>query len=254
MDSYTCTQFVNFAEPSSCVNGRMSTTYTLDAASFTKPDLNLFMESLETIARIEQKRHEHRQQRRMQKLHEARIAQLEEEQQQEEEEERRNISPIPSAEEAVDEPTIFMEAKWIPHVISGSLPISPKKGSSEYDEAYSSANQSPRNSVSSCSGHDSDSGESCFCAGTQPPLRPRSQVITKPKDRTTHSRIISMVRKLEYAKAPSSETVETPLSHEEHQLSREQLLNSTIKQHYEKLSALEQNLRFLDKALNHLTL
>lgn len=270
MVSYTCTQFVNFAEPLSYVNGTMSTTYTLDAARFSKKDLKLFVESMETISRIERERHERRQIRREQKLQEARMALLEEEQQQEERE-GRCISPTPSAEEAVDEPNMYMEAKCIPYAISDPLPISPKKGSSEYDlcasdEAYSSANQSPRTSVAycSCSSQDSDSAESGFCAGTPPPLRPRSQVITKPKNRTTRSRIISMVLKREYAKAPSSDTLETPLSREEHELSKEHLLNSTIKHQYETMTsqsrrgiALEQNSpeeRFLDKALRYLTL
>lgn len=252
MDIYTCTQFVDFSEPLSYVNGTKSTVYTLDATCFTKHDLNLFMESLETIARIKKERLEHRQQRRMQKIHEARIAQPEK--QQLEEEDRHNISPIPSAEEAVDEPIMLMEAKWIPHVISDPLPISPKKGSSEYDEAYGSANQSPRPSVSSCSGQDSDSTESCFYADTPPPLRPRSQVITTPKNRATHSRIISMMLKRKYAKAPSTETMETSLSHDAHQISKKQLLNGTINHQHEKLSALEQNLRFLDRALSQLTL
>lgn len=251
MDSYTCTQFVDFAEPLSYVNGTISTIYTLDAACFTKPDLNLFMESLETIARIKRERLERRQQRRMQKIHEARIAQLKE--QQLEEEERHNISPIPSADEAVDEPIMLMEAKWIPN-ISDPLTISPKKGCGEYDEAYGSANQSPCTSVSSCSGQDSDSTESCFYSGTPSPLRPRSQVITTPKNRATHSRIISMMIKREYTKALSTETMETPLSNETHQISKKQLLNRTIKHQHEKLSALEQNLRFLDKALSQLTL
>lgn len=266
MVSYTCTQYVNFAEPLSYVNGTMSTTYTLDASQFGQRDLGLFIESLETISRIERERHERRQRRRDQRVREARIAQLQEEQEQE----GRCVSPTPSADEAVDEPIMYMEAKCIPYAISDPLPISPKKDSLEYDlcasdEAYSSANQSPRNSVaySSCTGLDSDSGaESGVYAGTPPPLRPRSQVITKPKTRTTRSRIISMVLKREYAKAPS---VPETLGHSEEEEQRtEHLLNSTIKHQYDKLSAksrrgiaCEQNSpeeRFLDKALRYLTL
>lgn len=263
MVSYTCTQFVNFAEPLSYVNGTMSTTYTLDAARFGQRDLGLFIESLETISRIERERHERRQRRRDQKVREARIAQMQEEQQ-----EGRCVSPTPSADEAVDEPVMYMEAKCIPYAISDPLPVSPKNGSSEYDlcasdEAYSSANQSPRNSVaySSCTGLDSDSAESGVYAGTPPPLRPRSQVITKPKNRTTRSRIISMVLKREYAKAPSEPET---LNHAEEDQRTEHLLNSTIKHQYDKLSAksrrgiaYEQNSpeeRFLDKALRYLTL
>lgn len=257
MATYTCTQFVNFMEPISC--GTVSTTYTLDAARFGQRDLSLFMESLETIARIERERHERRQSRRKQKLLEERIAELENE---------RSVSPTPSAEEAVDEPIMYMEAKCIPYAISESLPVA-EKSNPEYDlcddEAYGSANQSPRSSVTYCScagvsntGLDSDSAESGIYGGsTPPPLRPRSQVISKPKARTTRSRIISMVLKREYAKSPSVETLQ-------HSERCEHLLNSTIKHQYDQMSSKSRRgiacsqgsaeERFLDKALRYLTL
>ncbi|TDG46098.1 hypothetical protein AWZ03_007440 [Drosophila navojoa] len=257
MATYTCTQFVNFMEPLSC--GAINTTYTLDAARFGQRDLSLFIESLETIARIERERHERRQSRRKQKLLEERIAELEDE---------RCVSPTPSAEEAVDEPIMYMEAKCIPYAISESLPVA-EKCNTDYDicddEAYGSANHSPRSSVTYCScagvsntGLDSDSAESGIYGGsTPPPLRPRSQVISKPKARTTRSRIISMVLKREYAKSPSVETLQ-------HSERCEHLLNSTIKHQYDQMSSKSRRgiacsqgsaeERFLDKALRYLTL
>ncbi|XP_034472729.1 uncharacterized protein LOC117780347 [Drosophila innubila] len=258
MASYTCTQFVDFAAPISYVNGMTSTTYTLDASRFEKRDLCLFMESLETIARIERERHERQQLRRQQKLQKARIAELESE---------RCPSPTPSVEEAVDEPNIYLESKCIPYAVSDSLPVA-RKSPSDYDfcgdEAYGSADHSPRSSVTYCScagvsnsGLDSDSAESGVYAGSPPPLRPRSQVITKPKHRSTRSRIISMVLKRDYAKAPSAET----LGHSER---CDHLLNSTIKHQYDHLTTKSRRgiacsqgsaeERFLDKALRYLTL
>ncbi|XP_030555706.1 uncharacterized protein LOC115759030 [Drosophila novamexicana] len=258
MATYTCTQYVNFMDPTSY--GAISTTYTLDTARFGQHDLGLFMESLETIARIERERHERRQNRRKQRLQEARIAELENE---------RSVSPTPSAEEAVDEPLMYMEAKCIPYAISEALPV-PEKSAPDYDvcddEAYGSAHQSPRSSVTYCScagisstGLDSDSAESGIygTSSPTPSLRPRSQAISKPKQRSTRSRIISMVLKREYAKAPSAETVH-------HSEDCDHLLNSTIKQQYDRLSSKSRRgiacpqgsaeERFLDKALRYLTL
>ncbi|KAL7739282.1 hypothetical protein ACLKA6_008747 [Drosophila palustris] len=256
MENYTCTQFVDFTEPISF--GVTTTTYTLDAARFCKRDLGLFMESLETISRIERERHERRQRRRQQKVQQARIAELEDE---------RCPSPTPSAEEAVDEPNIYLESKCIPYAVSDSLPVA-RKTPSDYDfcgdEAYGSADQSPRSSVTYCScdgvsstGLDSDSAESGVYAGSPPPLRPRSQVITKSKHRSTRSRIISMVLKREYAKAPLT----MPVNQSE---SCDHLLNSTIKHQYDHLSSKSRRgiacsqgspeERFLDKALRYLTL
>ncbi|XP_062142731.1 uncharacterized protein LOC133850622 [Drosophila sulfurigaster albostrigata] len=258
MATYTCTQFVDFIEPS-CF-GTTTTTFTLDAGRFVKRDLHLFMESIETISRIERERHERRQQRRERKVQQARIAELESD---------RCVSPTPSAEEAVDEPLMYMEAKCIPYAISDALPVD-RKTPSEYDicddEAYgSSSNQSPRSSVTYCScagvsstGLDSDSAESGVYAGSPlPPVRPRSQVISKPKNRTTRSRIISMVLKREYAKAPSTDELEKPerCNH---------LLESTMKQKYDQLTSKSRRgiacgqgspeECFLDRALRYLTL
>ncbi|EDW02963.1 uncharacterized protein LOC6562722 [Drosophila grimshawi] len=248
MATYTCTQYVNFADPASI--GKMSTTYTLDAAHFGQHDLGLFIESLETIERIERQRHERRQRRREQKLREARIAELESD---------RCVSPTPSAEEAVDEPLTYLEAKCIPYAISEALPIIAETGSPTYDvcddEAYGSANQTPRSSVTYCScagGLDSDSTESGIYGGSTPPvpLRPRSQVISKPKNRTTRSRIISMVLKRDYAKAPSTESLGHKMHCGRHQLN--QMSSKARRGIASSQSSVEEC--FLDKALRFMTL
>lgn len=206
MSSYTCTQFLNLNE--SCIMSS-STTFTLDAVHFAQQDLNIFIESLETISRLEKERHERRQRQREHKLHQERIANLEDE---------RCRSPTPSVEEAVDEPIMYLEAKCIPYAISHNL--NPQKQpvfeSPEYytcnDEAYGSATQSPRSSITycSCGGEELhsmayDSTESgVYGSPSPPPVRPRSQVITKSKYRSTRSRIINMVLKRDGSKTPIS--------------------------------------------------
>lgn len=258
MASYICTQFIDFTEPISYVNGMNSTTFTLDACCFGQHDLGLFIESMETIARIERERHKRRQHRREQKVRQERINELDNE---------RSKSPTPIAEDAVDEPLTYMESKCIPYAVSDSLPVT-RMIPSDYDicgdEAYGSVDHSPGSSVTYCScarvsstGLDSDSAESGVYARSPPPLRPRSQVITKPKQRSTRSRIISIVLKREYAKAPSAETLE-------YSKRCDHLLNSTIRHQYDHLTiksrrgiACSQGSpeeRFLDKALRYLTL
>ncbi|KPU74637.1 uncharacterized protein Dana_GF27870 [Drosophila ananassae] len=206
MASYTCTQFLNLNE--SCIMSS-STTFTLDAVHFAQKDLNLFIESLETISRLEKQRYECRQRQREHKLQQERIAKLEDE---------RCRSPTPSAEEAVDEPILYLEAKCIPYAISDNLNTQkqPVAESPEYytcnDEAYGSATQSPRSSITYCScGVEElhsmayDSAESgVYGTPSPPPVRPRSQVITKSKRRSTRSRIINMVLKRDCCKTPIS--------------------------------------------------
>ncbi|KRF98414.1 uncharacterized protein Dwil_GK28239 [Drosophila willistoni] len=263
--STNCTQLLSLNQKSASM-----TTFTLDASRFAQKDLGLFMESLETISRLERERHERRQRRREQKIQQARIAELESE---------RCVSPTPSAEEAVDEPVMYLEAKCIPYAISEELPMqknfnsnSSSKRISDYyscdDEAYGSVNQSPRSSVTYCScggissNQDSDSAESGIYGQTSssaspPPLRPRSQVISQPKARSTRSRIISLVLKREYAKAPSAEQLDQPER-------CDRMVNETIKHKFDQLSSKSRRgiafgqgsaeERFLDKALRYLTL
>ncbi|XP_020809487.1 uncharacterized protein LOC110185131 [Drosophila serrata] len=252
MATHTCTQFLSLSEISPA---KTATTFTLDASHFGRCDLNLFIDSLETISKLEKERHERRQRRREQKIQKERMAELEDE---------RCTSPTPSADEAADEPVMYLEAKCIPYAVSSALPVLTEPGMPEYytcnDEAYSSASQSPRSSVTYCScggisSLDSDSAESGVCdISSPPPLRPRSQVITKPKQRSTRSRIISMVLKREYAKAPLAEKSK----HCDH------LLSDTISRQYGGLTTKSRRgiaclqgspeERFLDKALRYLTL
>ncbi|XP_017036599.1 uncharacterized protein dunk [Drosophila kikkawai] len=255
MSTFTCTQFLNLGEISPA---KMATTYTLDASHFGRCDLNLFVDSLETISKLEKERHERRQRRREQKIQKERMAELEDE---------RCTSPTPSAEEAVDEPVMYLEAKCIPYAVSSAPPAHTISGMPEYytcdDEAYSSASQSPRSSVTYCScggisSLDSDSAESGVCdINSPPPLRPRSQVITQPKHRSTRSRIISVVLKREFAKAPLDERHEKAKCYD-------RPLSDTISRQYGRLFSKSRRgiaclqgspeERFLDKALRYLTL
>ncbi|XP_016961892.1 uncharacterized protein LOC108032534 [Drosophila biarmipes] len=246
MASYICTQFLNLN-----VNDLPSktTTYTLNAARFQQRDLNLFIESLETISRLEKERHERRQLRKEKKLQQARMTQLEDE---------RCSSPTPSADEAADEPILYLEAKCIPYQVSE--PLSPPKmdstpGLPEYytcdDEAYGSVSPSARSSVTYCScagvaSQHSDSRESGLSVSPTPPqLRPRSVVISQSqsKHRSTRSRIISMVLKKEYGKCP--ENLQT------------RDISEDIREEYRGRSTISKNSpepSFLNKALRYLTL
>ncbi|SPP86182.1 uncharacterized protein LOC117588057 [Drosophila guanche] len=257
--TYISTQFLSLNEKVS--TSTSTTTFTLDAARFGQRDLNLFIESLETISRLEKERHERRQRRRQQKLQQARIAELEDE---------RCVSPTPSAEEAIDEPLMYMEAKCIPYAVSEAMPAAHKSSHlpPDYyscdDEAYGSAAHSPRSSVTYCScgglssinSGSSESGIYGAVSQSPPPLRPRSQVITQPKHRSTRSRIISMVLKREYVKAPSAE-------HLEQKERCDRLLTETLQHQYQLSTKSRQAIacsegsaeeRFLDKALRYLTL
>ncbi|KAH8245643.1 hypothetical protein KR032_011258, partial [Drosophila birchii] len=247
-----CAQFFSLS------SAKIATTFTLDASHFRRCDLSLFIDSLETISKLEKDRHERRQRRREQKIQKERMAKLDDE---------RCTSPTPSADEAADEPVMYLEAKCIPYAVSSALPVQTESGMPEYytcdDEAYSSASQSPRSSVTYCScggisSLDSDSAESGVCDINSPsPLRPRSQVITHQKHRSTRSRIIRMVLKREYAKTPLAD-------HYKKSKPCDRLLSDTIKSQYGRLTnkyrrgiaSLQGSSeeRFLDKALRYLTL
>ncbi|KAH8409972.1 hypothetical protein KR009_003412 [Drosophila setifemur] len=241
MASYTCKQYLSLGETTQMT----ATTFTLDASHFGQCDLNLFIESLETISRFEKKRYER-------KLHQERILELDNE---------RCPSPTPSAEEAVDENVMYLEAKCIPYVVSDVKTIH-KNISSARSEYYNCSNgydnttaYSPLSSVTYCScdaisSQDSDSAESGVYGMTSPPpLRPRSQVITQPKDRSTRSRLISMVLKQE---SLSVEQLK-PKDIGEH-------IRGAIRQQYSRLMIKSRRgkplpeERFLDKAMRYLTL
>ncbi|XP_017087959.3 uncharacterized protein dunk [Drosophila bipectinata] len=220
-------------------------------------------ESLETISRLQKERHERRQRHREQKLQQARIAVLEDE---------RCRSPTPSVEEAVDEPIMYLEAKCIPYAISDNLQNQKQTvaESPEYytcnDEAYGSATQSPRSSITycSCSGEELlsigyDSTESGVYGSTSPPpVRPRSQVITQPKRRSTRSRIINMVLKRDCSK-----TSMFPCHSHDHK-DKDVFTNVAVQEHYEHLKSRSRRgiafqidspeESFLNKALRYLTL
>ncbi|XP_016992719.2 uncharacterized protein [Drosophila takahashii] len=234
MPAYTCTQILDaYAKDLPSI----STKFTLNAAHFRQRDLNLFVDSLETISRLEKERDERRQHRREQKLQQARMNELKDE---------RCASPTPSADEAADEPLLYLEAKCIPYAVSEPRALP------EYctydDEAYGSVSHSARSSVSysSCVGvssQDSDSAESeVSCLNTAAFVRPRSVVITQSKHTSTRSRIINMVLKREYPKTPYTEH---PAASEVNRDQNRRLTNS-------RKSSPEQT--FLDKALRYLTL
>ncbi|XP_017133333.2 uncharacterized protein LOC108149927 [Drosophila elegans] len=233
MSTYICTEFLslNLKDLPS-----MSTTINLNVAQFTQRDLNLFIDSLESISRLQNKRHELCQLRQAQKLHQIRMTDLDDE---------RCSSPTFSADEAFDEPLLYLEDKSISYAVSDALNVESFNipGLPENytcgDEAYDSSSYSPRSSVTyySCDGvscPDSLSAESgVHFSVSAPPVRPRSQVITRPKHRSTRYRIISMVLKREYVKTPNSEHA---------------------KQNEEGQKDNSKEKSFLDKALRYLTL
>ncbi|KAI8037690.1 uncharacterized protein LOC128263659 [Drosophila gunungcola] len=241
MSAYICTEFLslNLKDLPS-----MSTTVNLNVAQFTQRDLNLFIDSLESISRLQNKRHELRQLRQAQKLHRARMTDLNVE---------RCSSPTFSADEAFDEPLLYLEAKCISYAVSDALNVKSfnlpglPKNYTCGDEAYDSSSHSPRSSVTyySCDGvscPDSISAESGVHGSVSaPPVRPRSQVITRSKQRSTGYRIISMVLKREYVKTPYSE----------HPQQSEEGKKDNMHQYPQKNSKEKS---FLDKALRYLTL
>ncbi|EDW49744.1 GM16160 [Drosophila sechellia] len=246
MSAFTCTQFLNLnlKDISS-----MSTTVTLDAACFGRQDLNLFIESLETISRLEKERHERRQLRREQRLQQARITEIANE---------RCSSPTPRAEEAVDEPLLYLEAKCIPYAVSGHIfAQGDNTPCPEYnmcdDEAYGSASYSARSSVTYCScvgisNLDIDSGES---EGKRKPFVHASSQ-AKPKNRysSTRSRIINLVLKRNRAKPALIE-------HLQRQGHCDTLSSENISHQFPRLTTSQKRSAehsFLDKALRYLTL
>ncbi|XP_017854134.1 uncharacterized protein LOC108607684 [Drosophila busckii] len=250
--TYTCKQYIDLASAASLEPGHMSTSYELDAARFSQHDLGLFMESLETIARIERERHERQQQRRERKLQQQRMAELQDE---------RCVSPTPSVEDAVDEPLMYLEAKCIPYAVSESLPIKQQSSNSSSptydtcdDEAYGSSAHSPRSSVTycSCTGleSESDSAESGIYGGSS--MRPRSEVLSKPKQRSTRSRIINMVLKREYGRAPATPPPATSTLKHPYHYQYEHLTSKSRRGIAIDADSPEE--RFFDKALRYLTL
>ncbi|KAH8361071.1 hypothetical protein KR084_003920 [Drosophila pseudotakahashii] len=225
MSTYTCTQFLN-----SCAKAlpSISTTFTLNAAHFGQSDLNLFVDSLKTISRIEKERYERRQHRREKKLQQARMTELKDE---------RCSSPTPSADEAADEPLLYLEAKCIPYAVSEPrAPCLPEYCTYD-DEAYGSVSYCSCVGISSQDSDSTESGVSCLHPGAF--VRPRSVVITRSKNLSTRSRIINMVLKREYPKTSYHLASEvTPAQNRGLTTSRKSSPEPT----------------FLDKALRYLTL
>ncbi|KRJ98773.1 LOW QUALITY PROTEIN: uncharacterized protein Dyak_GE28861 [Drosophila yakuba] len=242
MSALTCTQFLNLnlKDVSS-----MSTTVTLNAASFGRRDLNLFIESLETISRLEKERYERCQLQREQRLHQARKTALAH---------NRCSSPTPTADEAVDEPLLYLESKCIPYAVSDHLVAeSDCTPCPEYhlrdDEAYGSVSYSARSSVTYCSCGgistlDSYSGESEV--KRIPSVHPTSQAITQNKYSSTRSRIINFVLKRNKAKPTFAE-------HLQGQGKCDTLFSENISHQFPRLTT-SQKRGFLDKALRYLTL
>ncbi|XP_043645206.1 uncharacterized protein LOC122614654 [Drosophila teissieri] len=246
MSALTCTQFlnVNLKDVSS-----MSTTVTLNAACFGRRDLNLFIESLETISRLEKERHERCQLHREQRLHQVRKTALAD---------NRCSSPTPTAEEAVDEPLLYLESKCIPYAVSDHMVAqSERTPCPEYhtcdDEAYGNVSYSARSSVTYCScGEistlDSDLGESEV--KRIPIVHATSQAITQNKYSSTRSRIINFVLKRNRAKPTFAEHLQR---HEQ----CDTLSSENISHEFSRLTTSQKRspeYNFLDKALRYFTL
>lgn len=201
---------VTLQEPS---RFKISTQY------FSPHDLNLFIESLETIQRLTIEKEERKEQEKVKQMIKktsnrfcstlARICS----------ESTLDRSTGPSADEGEDETLLHLENK--------KVPSTPDSQRSQYDETYFSApnsnESSPRNSViykqklsTNSSGSSlsinisSDSEESgVFPIGRSTPdlfepqntpIRPRSKAVTKTRSLSTRSRLIGLVLKKESAK------------------------------------------------------
>ncbi|XP_017076552.2 uncharacterized protein LOC108111544 [Drosophila eugracilis] len=112
MPTYNFTQFLGLSgQDQSSVS---TSIINLNALNFGQRDLNLFIESMEIISRIEKERNTRRKIRRAQKIQHARMTQLKKE---------RSASPTPSAEMTTDEPVLHLEAKCIPYAVSDFLTV-----------------------------------------------------------------------------------------------------------------------------------
>lgn len=281
-NSYT--KFTLLQEPSK---------FKINTQFFSEHDLNLFVESLETIQRLTIEKQGRKQQEKAAKL--AKVA--------------RRFNTLArihseshldrsSGDEVEDEPILQMENK--------KVPSTPDSQRSQYDESYFSApnstQSSPRNSViynaqlnkdSSGSGSllsitiSTDSEESgVFPIGSSSQdlyepqistLRPRSKLITKKRSFSTRSKLIGLVLKKETPKTPCVQLISCrPLDEYEtlemYEQEQQQQLNNVLQAENEKLSRFStlhmrkksrqgfacadgsSEERFLDKALRYLTL
>lgn len=197
---------------------REPSKFKINTQFFSPHDLNLFLESLDTISRLTKEKHEKQEQQKVATLKSisrkyntlSRIGS---------ESSLNSSRTIPSSEEGDDELMMLLEVKKVP-----KTPDSQRSEAEDgaYFSAPSSNQSSPRNSVmysketSRCSSpfFTSDSDESGvfpigesnsnICASLEnTPMRPRSKVITKTRSISKRSRLIGLVRKKEAKKTPT---------------------------------------------------
>ncbi|XP_075150147.1 disrupted underground network [Haematobia irritans] len=277
------TKFAQLPEPSK---------FKINTQYFSPHDLNLFVESLETIQRLTIYKEERKE---LEKTNKASrkfntLSRIHSE----------SHLDRSSSDDVEDEPVMHLENK--------KVPSTPDSQRSQYDESYfsapNSAHSSPRNSVIyNSSGLHKDASDSLlsitistdseesgvFAIGTSSqdlydsnpsPLRPRSKLITKRRSLSTRSRLIGLVLKKECAKTPCVRLIscrpldeyETLEMYEQEQQQQQLYLANELHNENEKISRFStlhmrkksrqgfactdgsSEERFLDKALRYLTL
>uniref|UniRef100_A0A1I8PB94 Uncharacterized protein n=1 Tax=Stomoxys calcitrans TaxID=35570 RepID=A0A1I8PB94_STOCA len=203
------TKFALLPEPSK---------FKINTQFFSPHDLNLFVESLETIQRLTIFKEERKENEKASKLAKS---------------SRRftTLTRIHSESHLDRSSPEELEYEPVMHLENKKVPSTPDSQRSQYDESYFSApnsvESSPRNSViynSAAINKDSsdsllsvtistDSEESgvfpighssqeLYEAHDNSPIRPRSKLITKRRSLSTRSRLIGLVLKKECAKTP----------------------------------------------------
>ncbi|XP_061388111.1 uncharacterized protein LOC133323169 [Musca vetustissima] len=234
--------------------------FKINTQFFSPHDLNLFVESLETIRRLTIEKQERKQQRKAAQLAKAArtfntLTRIHSE----------SCLDRSSADEIEEEPAIM-------HLENKKVPSTPDSQRSQYDESYfsapNSAQSSPRNSViyNQQLNKDSDgsllsitistdseesgvfpigaSSQDLYDAAAQnSPIRPRSKLVNKKRSLSTRSRLIGLVLKKETApKTPVVQLLSCrPLDEYEtlemyEQEQQQQQLNNVLQAETEKLS------------------
>ncbi|XP_005186605.1 uncharacterized protein LOC101900394 [Musca domestica] len=279
------TKFTMLPEPSK---------FKINTQYFSPHDLNLFVESLETIRRLTIEKQERKQQKKAAQLAKAArtfntLSRIHSE----------SCLDRSSADEIEEEPIMHLENK--------KVPSTPDSQRSQYDESYfsapNSAQSSPRNSVIynqqlnkdsdgsllsiTISTDSEESGVFPIGGSTQDlyepqpvPIRPRSKLVNKKRSLSTRSKLIGLVLKKETSHKKSQPRVQLiscrPLDEYEtlemYEQEQQQQLNNVLHAETEKLSRFStlhmrkksrqgfacadgsSEERFLDKALRYLTL
>ncbi|XP_055901822.1 uncharacterized protein LOC129938352 [Eupeodes corollae] len=190
-------------------------------SDFSLSDLSIYVDSMETLSRIERERHERRQRRRNNKLKIKSVVEVHpaprtiNNNEDSSEEEQHQTKPCPISKQQLRMKLFGSNTKLSSMMVASSSDENYFSGASESSEGKNDQHQQQQQQQPKTNFMDSNDGIATLPpdSGTESEsgnfkLRPRSFAMTNPKYRSTRARIIGLVLKREYANGGSLDELE----------------------------------------------